>query len=40
MAAGTGRVRSSINMPHKKQPLSEAEIETIKLWIDQGAQNN
>ena len=31
---------ASINMPHKKKQLTEAEIETIKLWIDQGAQNN
>ena len=29
-----------LNMPHKKQPLPEQDIETIKLWIDQGAKNN
>ena len=29
-----------INMPHKKQPLPEKDIETIKTWIDQGAKNN
>ena len=29
-----------LNMPHKKQPLPEEDIETIKLWIDQGAKNN
>ena len=30
----------SLNMPHKKHPLPEEDIETIKLWIDQGAKNN
>lgn len=30
----------SLNMPHKKQPLPEEDIETIKTWIDQGAKNN
>lgn len=30
----------SLNMPHKKNPLPEEDIETIKTWIDQGAKNN
>jgi hypothetical protein len=30
----------SINMPHGRQPLAENEIEVIKTWIDQGAQQN
>lgn len=29
-----------LNMPHNQQPLAEEEIETIKVWIDQGAKNN
>ena len=36
-----GRADPSISMPHGKQdPVSKQDIETIKLWIDQGAQNN
>ena len=26
-----------INMPHGKAPLTAGEIDTIRLWIDQGA---
>ena len=29
-----------INMPHGKAPLTPGEIETIRLWIDQGAMDN
>jgi mono/diheme cytochrome c family protein len=32
-----GKANPKINMPHGKEPLSPAEIETIRLWIDQGA---
>ncbi len=35
-----GRVNPSIRMPHGKDPIPKADIETIKLWIDQGAKNN
>jgi hypothetical protein len=32
-----GQVDPSIQMPHGEQALTEAEIETIKRWINQGA---
>ena len=36
-----GRVDPSIKMPHgNAQPLSEAEILTIRNWVEQGAKNN
>ena len=35
-----GKANPKINMPHGKAPLTPAEIETIKLWIDQGAHDN
>lgn len=36
-----GRADSSINMPHgDRPPLSKAQTETIRHWIDQGANNN
>jgi len=36
-----GRADESIHMPRSEHgPLSEAEIETIKNWIDQGALEN
>ncbi len=36
-----GRANSSINMPHGNQtPLNNEQIQTLRLWIDQGAQNN
>lgn len=36
-----GRADPSIHMPRDEHgPLSEAEIATIKNWIDQGAQEN
>lgn len=34
------KVDPSVNMPHGKHPISDEDIETIKLWIDQGALNN
>jgi len=36
-----GRVDPSIKMPHgEAQPMSKAEIETIRNWVEQGAKNN
>jgi hypothetical protein len=29
-----------LDMPHNQEPLTEQEIETIKVWIDEGANNN
>ena len=35
-----GKADPKINMPHGKEPLSAKEIDTIRLWIDQGAMDN
>ena len=36
-----GQADPSINMPHGgRQPLSDADISQIELWIKQGAKNN
>ncbi len=36
-----GRADPSISMPHGQQkPVSDEEIQTIRLWIEQGAKNN
>jgi hypothetical protein len=36
-----GRADPSIKMPHgKAESASKEELETIRLWIDQGAKNN
>lgn len=36
-----GRADPSISMPHgQKKGVPQEQIETIRLWIDQGAQNN
>jgi len=36
-----GRADPSIKMPHgKAEPVSKADIETIRHWIDQGAKKN
>ena len=35
-----GKADPKINMPHGKEALSPAEIETIRLWIEQGALDN
>jgi len=36
-----GRADPSISMPHgQQQPLSKQDIQTIRLWIQQGAKNN
>ena len=33
----SGKVHSSIRMPHGRDPLTEQEIATIEQWISQGA---
>jgi len=33
----TGKENLTVNMPHGRAPLSDAEIGTIKAWIDSGA---
>ncbi len=36
-----GRADPSISMPHGQQEsISKADIQTIRLWIEQGARNN
>ena len=36
-----GRADRSLRMPHKqKEPLPADEIETLRLWVEQGAKNN
>ena len=36
-----GRADPSISMPHGQQKsISKADIQTIRLWIEQGARNN
>lgn len=36
-----GRADPSIRMPHGQQdPISQRDIQTIRLWIEQGAKNN
>jgi hypothetical protein len=36
-----GRADPSISMPHgAMEPVKKADIEIIRLWIDQGAKNN
>lgn len=36
-----GRADPSISMPHGQQdPIAKADIETIRLWVEQGALNN
>ncbi|WP_455233955.1 c-type cytochrome domain-containing protein [Thiogranum longum] len=32
-----GKTDPEIHMPHGKNPLSNEQVETIKVWIDQGA---
>ncbi len=38
MVAGKGNL--TVTMPHGRDPLSAAEVETIRLWIDDGAVEN
>ena len=35
-----GRADPSIRMPHGRDPLTPEDIEILRLWVDQGAQNN
>lgn len=36
-----GRVEASMRMPHERdEPLTLHEIEVLRLWVEQGAQNN
>ncbi|MBT8048870.1 MAG: hypothetical protein HKN57_07915 [Xanthomonadales bacterium] len=36
-----GRADPSISMPHgTMKPIAQPDIDTIRLWIDQGAKNN
>jgi len=35
-----GRVDKSIRMPHGRQKLSDRELETLRLWVNQGAKDN
>jgi Planctomycete cytochrome C len=35
-----GRADPAINMPHGRLPLSKAQIQSLRQWIDQGANNN
>jgi len=36
-----GRADPSISMPHgDREPVAKEDIQTVRLWIDQGARNN
>jgi len=35
-----GRVHSSIQMPHGREKLPARDIETLKVWVNEGAKNN
>jgi hypothetical protein len=35
-----GRAHSSIRMPHGREKLPDADIETLKVWVNEGAKNN
>ncbi len=35
-----GRAHASIQMPHGREKLSDKEIETLKVWVNEGAKNN
>ncbi|MGD2138482.1 MAG: hypothetical protein PVF08_09510 [Gammaproteobacteria bacterium] len=36
----TGGEHLTVNMPHGKDPISDEEIEIIRVWIDSGAVDN
>jgi uncharacterized membrane protein len=36
----SGKDRLTVTMPHGKNPLSDEEIETIRVWIENGAVEN
>jgi hypothetical protein len=35
-----GRAHSSIQMPHGRAKLADKDIETLKVWVNEGAKNN
>jgi len=35
-----GRADPSISMPHRQKSIARQDIQTIRVWIDQGAKNN
>jgi uncharacterized membrane protein len=35
-----GRADKSIQMPHGREKLTDAELATLKNWVNQGAKNN
>ena len=35
-----GRVHASIRMPHGREKLPAKDIETLKVWVNEGAKNN
>ncbi len=35
-----GRAHPSIRMPHGKEKLSSGDVETLKVWVSEGAKNN
>ena len=35
-----GRAHPSIRMPHGKNKLPDGDIETLKVWVNEGAKNN
>jgi hypothetical protein len=35
-----GKTDPAIRMPHGKNPLSEAEVDLLRRWMDQGAKEN
>jgi Planctomycete cytochrome C len=35
-----GRAGKAMRMPHDSSSLTDAEIETLRLWVEQGAEDN
>ena len=35
-----GRANPSIRMPHSKEKLPDKDVETLKVWVNQGAKDN
>ena len=35
-----GRAHSSIQMPHGREKLPDKDVETLKVWVNEGAKNN
>jgi len=35
-----GRAHPSIRMPHGREKLTDREIETLRVWVQEGAKNN